>query len=266
MSWVVGLPTRILPMSSNVNDHQFSEETAAKLTTYMQENDITDVLVRVNQYDPLGEWRRLRQNKRMSAGWRYTFGAGGLVFYTLFPGRVFGGDTYNPFTNTLYVNSDVPAMLIVEAAYAKDIHGRKLPGPYAAVNELPVLTVWRHTLAINDTLGYARLNDDWDIERETYRVVYPMMGIQVGLGGQGALSMATPLPLLTVPICAGGRSGRSHGRPNHDCAGEERASGLHRADPDAEEPDVDHLLESDLDHEPNFQLVGMAEPITQLTS
>jgi hypothetical protein len=101
-----------------------------------------------------------------------------LIHYSLIPGRVFGGDQYNAFTNTLYINSDVPAVVIHEAAYAKDIHGRRLPGTYAFVNEIPVICLWRHTKGINDVLGYAQMKDDWRIERETYCVVYPQMGVR----------------------------------------------------------------------------------------
>ena len=263
MAWMVGFPSRILPMSPNVNNHKFSQETSDKLTAYMQENDITDVLVRVNQYDPKGEWRRLRENKRIAPGWKYTFGAAGLVGYTIFPGRVFGGDTYNPFTNSLYVNSDVPAMLIVEAAYAKDIHGRNLPGTYAAINEIPVLTLWRHTRAVNDTLGYALMNDDWEVERETYRVVYPLLGIHAALGGHSAVSFATPLPMLTVPISAvgGAVAGHTVGRSTIARRERERANESQRILKDSEELDYDDTLESRLDPESGIQLTGMAEPV-----
>ncbi len=210
LAWVVGMPSRILPLSSKVNNHDISPETTDKLSCYLRENDLSDVLVRVNQYDPKGEWKRLRENPRISPGWKYTFGAGMLVQYTLFPGRVFGGDHYNAYTNTLYVNSDVPALLILEAAYAKDVHDRRLPGPYAAINELPVLETWRLSYGLNDTLGYAQLNDDWELERETYAIVYPVMGIEAALGGHSAVSSVATLPLLTMPITAIGGAATGH--------------------------------------------------------
>lgn len=210
LAWVIGMPSRILPMSSRVNNHEISPETTDKLSCYLRENDLSDVLVRVNQYDPKGEWKRLRENSRISSGWKYTFGAGMVVHYTLFPGRVFGGDHYNAYTNTLYVNSDVPALLILEAAYAKDVHDRRLPGPYAAINELPVLETWRLSYGLNDTLGYAKLNDDWELERETYAIVYPVMGIEVALGGHSAVSSFTALPMLTIPITAIGGAATGH--------------------------------------------------------
>lgn len=169
---------RLLAMNSKLNLHELSDETKQKLIAYMDENELDDVLVRVNQYDPVGEWHRLRKNDRVNPAWRYTIGVCMLTQYTLMPGRILGGDQYNAYTNTLYINSDVPAVVLHEAAYAKDVHSRKLPGSYAFVNELPLIGMWRHTNGINDVLGYARINDDWAIEKETYSVVYPVIGIE----------------------------------------------------------------------------------------
>lgn len=177
LAWVTGIWSRILTLNSHVNNHELTDETKAKLTAYLEENDLDDVLIRVNQYDPKGEWQRLRANRRIGPGWRYTAGMLYMTHYTLLPGRVFGGDQYSPFTNTMNLNSDVSAIVMHEAAYAKDIRARALPGTYAVVNELPGISLWRHTLGVNDILGYAQANEDWMVERETYRVVYPQMGI-----------------------------------------------------------------------------------------
>jgi len=76
-----------------------------QLTEYLEDNDLDSVLVRVNQYDPLGEWQRLVANKRLGAGWRYTVGTFELVKYTVLPGRLLGGDWYNPYTNTVNIYS-----------------------------------------------------------------------------------------------------------------------------------------------------------------
>lgn len=177
MAWFTGLWSRLLTLNKHVNNHEFSEATRDKLISYMEENELEDVLVRINQYDPKGEWRRLRENKLVAPGYKYTMGILSLAGYTILPGRVFGGDEYNPYTNSLYINSDVAAIALHEAAYAKDIHARSYPGGYAMVNEIPMAAMWRHTNGINDVLGYARLKDDWKLESETYRVIYPQMGV-----------------------------------------------------------------------------------------
>lgn len=204
LAWIVGLPSRILPMHGGINNHSLSQETADKLEAYLQDNELEDVLVRVNQYDPVGEWQRLRENDRVAAPWRYSFGVVGLAAYTILPGRVFGGDLYNPFTNSLYINSDVPAVVLGEAAYAKDVRRRRLPGTYATINEFPVLSLWRHVNAVNDLLGYARETKDWELERETYRVVYPQMGIHAAGGGHTIATLFTAIPIYGIPLVAWG--------------------------------------------------------------
>ncbi len=209
-AWIVALPSRILPFHPKVNSHNLSQETAEKLEHYLEANDLTDVLVRVNQYDPVGEWQRMRENSRIAFGWKYTFGTANWLGYTLIPSRVFGGDYYNPYSNSLSVSSDVPAILITEAAYAKDIHSQALPGTYASINQFPVLTLWRYTRAVNDSLGYARHQDDWELERETCATVFPMLGIQAALGGHTATGLVMVLPSITVPIAMIGGAVAGH--------------------------------------------------------
>ena len=171
---VVGLPARILTLNKNVNNHEMSAQTLDALQEYLEKNDITDVYVAVNMYDPKGQWGRLQQNNRISPLWRYSYGTLTWLGYTIIPVRVFGGDHYNPFTNTLNLSSDVPAMVLAEAAYAKDIHSQRHPGTYAAiVHDTPVLSFWRQRKAASDVLGYARLHDDWELEKQAYHVLYP---------------------------------------------------------------------------------------------
>jgi hypothetical protein len=176
LAWIAGTPARIFTLNSKTNNHDVSDDTIAQLTTYLEENDLADVYVSVNDYNPRLQWRRLRENHSVSPFWRYTVGTVNWLGYTFVPNRVVGGDEYNPFTNTLIVSSDVPALVLAEAAYAKDIRSRRHPGLYAAVNDLPVVSLWRHSLATSDVLGYARAHQDWDTERQAYQVLYPQIG------------------------------------------------------------------------------------------
>ena len=190
IGYVVGFPARLLTLNKNVNNHHISPETLDKLRVYLEENDITDVYVVVDKYDPKDQWKRLRENDRISPIWRYSVGAITCLGYTVLPNRIFGGDRYNPFTNTLNLSSDVPAMVLAEAAYAKDIHGQRFPGAYASiVNDLPLLTVWRQTRATSDVVAYARIQRDWATEKQTYQVMYP----QIGVGCIGPIGFFVPV-------------------------------------------------------------------------
>lgn len=42
----------------------------------------------------------------MGWGWRYSIGMLSWLQYTLLPGRLFGGDHYNPYSNTISLYSD----------------------------------------------------------------------------------------------------------------------------------------------------------------
>lgn len=221
-AWCMSLWPRLLAMNSKLNLHEVSDETRDRLVTYMKENELNDVLVRVNQYDPIGEWHRLRNNRTINAGWRYTFGICTLAQYTILPGRVFGDDQYNAYTNSLYINSDVPAVVLHEAAYAKDVYSRRMPGTYAFVNELPVVGMWRHIVGINDVLGYAVINDDWLVEEETYSVVYPVVGMKSTLMTGSFLSFWDGVILSVGSAAVGHTAGqvailsRSKARRTHE--------------------------------------------------
>lgn len=194
---IVGLPARLLTLNKKVNNHEISPETLEKLQEYLAKNDITDVYVAVNQYDPKGQWQRLQENDSISPVWRYSVGTLTWLGYTVFPSRIFGGDRYNPYTNSLTLSSDVPALVLAEAAYAKDIHSQKLPGTYAAIfNDLPVLSVWRQSKAAADVLGYARLQADWPVEKQAYQVLYPQMG--AGLAGTASPFVPVYGPLIGI--------------------------------------------------------------------
>jgi hypothetical protein len=178
MAYVVETPQRVLPFLPQVQRHELSPETTEKLTNYLRNNDLADVKVQVNEYDPAGQWRLLRENTRIAAGWRYTAGAWSLLSYTLFPGRVFGVNSYYIYTNTLNLNSDRPAVLLREAAVAKDIHSRRWPGTYAAYTSLPGLALIRRMRSVNEVVSYARFVHDWETEKQAYRVLYPAVGME----------------------------------------------------------------------------------------
>lgn len=170
----LGLPRRLIMRKDEPRD--VPQETTAAVATYLERNQLNDVRVSVRDYQPRQQWQRLRENQAIAPAWRYTLGSLTIVRYTLLPGRVFGHNDYNPFTNTLYVNSNEPALLLHEAAYAKDVHGRMLPGTYAAISGMPGLSLGRKVRGASDVLAYAQTHENWETEREAYRKIYPKIG------------------------------------------------------------------------------------------
>lgn len=196
---VVEFPERLFRGESKMAAHELSDEHREQLANYLSKNDLTEIHVLVNQYDPQGEWKRLKSNDRVAPGWRYTAGLFSLAGYTLLPGRVFGYQRYNPYTNTLSVNSDRISPAVHEAACAKDAYGRPLPGTYAIMTSLPGASLWKTSRAVNDVLGYARTEDDWELERETYRQYFSQVAKGIVMPAQFFVT-----PMVNVAVTMGG--------------------------------------------------------------
>lgn len=180
LGWAWGIPAKILLFDRRVENHRIDSETEAVLAAYMNDNEISTVKVRLNQYHPLDDWRRLAANKSVGVGWRYSFGAIILLGETIFPGRVFGADHYNPYSNTIHLYSNVPALALHEAGHSKDYARRKWKGTYAATYFLPAASLYQEALATNDALGYVLTTGDLEAQQAAYEILYPAYGTYVG--------------------------------------------------------------------------------------
>jgi len=180
LGWVWGIGAKLTLFDRRVENHRIDAHTEAEIAAYLQENELSTVKVRLNQYRPLDDWGRLRANKSVGAGWRYTFGAISVLGETIFPGRVFGRDHFNPFTNTIHLYSNVPAIALHEAGHSKDYAGRKWKGTYAAIYLLPIAPLSQEAIATNDALSYIMANRDLEAQQEAYEILYPAYGTYVG--------------------------------------------------------------------------------------
>ena len=187
IGWVIGIPDKIILWDRRVANHDISLESEAAIAEYLAVNDLSTVKVRLNQYAPLDDWRRLRANTAVGFGWRYTVGTLVWLGETIFPGRVFGYDHFNPFSNTVYVFSDAPAIGLHESAHAKDFARRKYKGTYAAIYFLPGVPLWHEARATRDVLGYLDATSDVEAQAEAYRLLYPAYGTYVGDAGSNLI-------------------------------------------------------------------------------
>ncbi|MCA9012888.1 MAG: hypothetical protein KDB01_24220 [Planctomycetaceae bacterium] len=202
--WIVGIPRKVLLWDRRVDNHDVGDETTETMASFARLHELEGVCIRVNQYDPLGEFSRLRTNQSVAPGWRYTFGTMRLISYTLAPGRVFGGDQYNPYTNSVYIYSDVPALAVEAAAYAKDVQSRSLPGTYAAVNELPFVSIWHETVNVRDAAAFMKTHGTDQQRTDGLRVLHANYG--------STLAVATGAgPVAQVGAAVAGQlTGRFH--------------------------------------------------------
>ena len=189
--YVLSLPTKLVLWSWKVDNHDISKETEEKLIQYLADNDLNNVKVRLNQYEPADEWSRLQRNKAVSAGWRYTLGTLSILSYTIFPGRLFGGDNYNPFTNTINIYSDLKPVVIHEGGHAKDMARRTYKGTHAALRILPIVPLFQEAYATGDAIGYDRANCLIENEKTDYKILYPAYGTYIA--GEGVRLVGLPL-------------------------------------------------------------------------
>ncbi|MCY2987051.1 MAG: hypothetical protein NTY19_04185 [Planctomycetota bacterium] len=231
IGWVVGIPSKIILWDRRVDDHDISLETAQAIADYLAVNELDTVKVRLNQYAPKDEWHRLVANTSVAWGWRYTCGTLSWLEDTLLPGRIFGGDHFNAYTNTISLFSDVPAIAAHEAGHAKDFARRTYKGTYAALYAIPGTALWYEAVATKDALGYCRAERSAEEEQEAYRVLYPAYGTYLG----STLSEFSPGPsslIYAAAVIPGHVLGRIQARRVMN----ERADGTESPPPQAEAP------------------------------
>lgn len=176
--WVLGIPSKVLLWDRRIDNHQIGEQTIETTAEYMAANPLPHIKVRVNQYAPLADFERLKKNKTVAWPYRYTLGLLSIGGEAIFPGRVFGGDHFNPFTQTVHLYSDVPVVALHELGHAKDFSRRKFQGTYAL--GYLFFPTWHETIASRDAMDhlYARGNRDGIIEAN--RILYPAYGTYIG--------------------------------------------------------------------------------------
>lgn len=140
--------------------------------TYLAENRLDDVIIDVRRCSPLTQWRRLRANRNIAPIWKYSVGTIYWGIETILPARLFRYSYYNPFTNTLAINSIWHEWNIYEAAKAKDFLGSRDAGAYATFLHIPFAPIYQEIRVGTDALTYARATGDRDLELKLYPFVY----------------------------------------------------------------------------------------------
>ena len=207
--WVFGIPSKIVLWDRRVENHRVSATTEGSIAEYLTDNDLDHVKVRINQYAPLADWQRLRRNRTVGWPLRYTIGTLSVGAEAIFPGRLFGGDHYNPWTATIHLYSDVPAIALHEGGHAKDFARREWPGLYAVAFGLPITELYPEALATGDVLAYAEQKEDEALVAEGHRILYPAYGTYVGGAAGEFVGMTIGLPVYAGAVVAGHVAGRT---------------------------------------------------------
>ncbi len=205
VGWVLGIPDKILLWDRRASNHAISEDTVYVMQDYLAQNNLAHVKVRANQYAPLQDWKRLRANKSVAWPWRYTLGALSVAGEAIIPGRVFGGDHFNPYTQTIHLYSDIPSVAVHEGGHAKDFTRRTYQGTYAAAYLF--VPLWHETIASEDAFAYVHNRGDIELIKESNRILYPAYGTYIG-NGVGAFAPAYSTPIYLGGVLLGHLNGR----------------------------------------------------------
>ena len=196
---LLGLPNRIAIGDARVDNHNISRETELEITNYLEQNGLNSVLVRSNQYAPASELKRMIDNDKIRPFWKLTFGSYNLLKYTLLPGRLTGGDWYNPYSDSLHVYSDSSILGIAQATYADDVRNRVNPGAYAAIKDIPLAGLGHETTATKLAIQWYEESSPQDYQA-AQDILYPNYGASVG----GQLASFFPYGEVVGRIVGGG--------------------------------------------------------------
>lgn len=197
VGWIVGIPSKILLWNRRVDNHDISPETESEMAEYLEINGLHHTRVRLNQYRPGEDWRRLARNRNVNPLIRFTFGTVTVLGETLLPGRIFGGDHYNPYTDTIHLYSDVPAIALHEGGHAKDFARRKYKGLYAIGYTLPFGALFYERQATADVFDFYENHGTPEQYAAAAEILYPAYGTYVGSAGGRAI------PRYNFPIYVG---------------------------------------------------------------
>ena len=182
---VLSLPMKLLLWNWRFNLHAISPQTEETLVAYLRTQAlpaIADARFQLNEYHPGQDLSRRIHNRYVTWPYRVFIGLPvTLLVDVLLPGRLFPwGDYYNPYTNTVHLFSDHPAIALHEAGHVHDVATRRHKGTYAAIRLIPFVDLYQEYQATREAIRYLKETGDREAERSAYKILYPAYGSYVG--------------------------------------------------------------------------------------
>ncbi len=182
---VLALPAKLLLWSWKFDLHYISPATEEKLVEYLEARHLPalkETKFQLNEYNPGQDFSRLIHNHYVA--WPYRVLIGGpttIILDILLPGRLFPwGDYYNPYTNTVHLYSDHPAIVLHEAGHAYDFATQRYKGTYSAIRLIPFVDLYQEYQATKEAISYLKETKDHLTEVSAYKILYPAYGTYVG--------------------------------------------------------------------------------------
>ena len=177
-----GALSKLILWNWKVERHNIQPDTEAALNDYLTAHpEMGNLAVQLNRYAPQDAWHRLFHNSGVKWPYRYTFGIlSVLILDTILVNRIFGGDRYDPFTHTVYLQSDLPSIALHELGHAKDFSGRRYRGSYALLRIVPLTDLYQEYKASQIAFDHLRRGKNIKGEIEAYKILYPAYGTYAG--------------------------------------------------------------------------------------
>lgn len=182
---LLGIPAKIVLWSWKIDNHDVSGAAEDVLVQYLAtaspSEALSDTRFRLNEYAPFDDLKRLVSNRHVAWPYRLVLGLPvTLLFEVLLPGRLLGGDHYNPFNNTVYIYSDDAAVLLHEAGHAHDTAEQRFKGSYAVFRMVPGVDLFQEFIASEKAITYFQTTQDRPAELHAYKILYPAYGTYLG--------------------------------------------------------------------------------------
>lgn len=169
----LSLSNKLLFLSADLDSHYIDEDVERAMHEFAEHHGIEGGHVRINEYAPLDELGRVFSNGRVNILLRLSFGLLGWLSYVLMVNRIFGGDHYNPFADTVNIFSNHKGIALHEMGHLLDFRRRDYPGLYSLLRLIPGVALYQEYLASLYAVQYLDHIGDHDEELRAYRILFP---------------------------------------------------------------------------------------------
>ena len=159
----------------NQAQEPLSPSTLKTMNSFLEDNKLESLDIEFQTEAPKSDWKKLQANDTINPLLKYSLGSAYWLAYAVIKPSVWGKSYYDPYSNTMHINSNDSLEIMAEMCYAKIIQRQKYPGLYALGSKLPFIAIWAQKEKTEEMLAYSKLKQDWDLEKATIRKMYPNM-------------------------------------------------------------------------------------------
>lgn len=170
---IMSISNKLLLMSMDIDSHNISQRNERLACEFIRYHGLYNVKVRLNEYSPINEISRFIGNHKVSAIIQCIIGWPMYISYNINIGRIFGGDYYNPNSDTVNIYSNHSAIILHELGHAVDFSKRELPGLYQLMRFIPFFALYQEYVASKYAIEFLRKKKYYEDELSAYKILYP---------------------------------------------------------------------------------------------